>query len=154
MAALRQGLLSGRLGTDTFVERIDAAYHAKTHDELAAVTRDLPRSRRVWRAVVARLSPAVETPAVPLRPPEMRDGESRVLGRNQSCDYSIADPTVSGRHAALSRCGDGWRIRDLGSRNGTRVNGWLVTEQALRPGDTIALGATVFVFRPPQAGGS
>jgi pSer/pThr/pTyr-binding forkhead associated (FHA) protein len=145
---LRQGLLSGRLGTDTFVERVDAAYQAKTRDELEAVTGDLPRHRRVWQAIFARVATAVAPPPIPLQPPEMREGESRVLGRNPSCDYAIADATVSARHAELARTRGGWRIRDLGSRNGTRVNGWLVREQGLQTGDTIELGATVFVFRP------
>lgn len=71
-----------------------------------------------------------------------------MLGRNPTCDYAIADPTVSARHAELTRTRDGWRIKDLSSRNGTRVNGWLIREQALRPGDTIELGATAFVFWP------
>jgi hypothetical protein len=148
VALLRQGLLSGRLGTDTFVERVDAVYQAKTHDELEAVTGDLPRHRRMWQAVVARMAKAAAPWAIPLQPPEMRAGESRVIGRNASCDYAVHDGTVSGRHAELARTADGWRIKDLGSRNGTRVNGWLVREQTLVPGDTIELGATLFVFRP------
>jgi hypothetical protein len=148
VAVLRQSLLSGRLGTDTFVERVDAAYQAKTHDELDAVTRDLPRHRRVWRALVARMAAAVAGPAIPLEPPPMREGEERVIGRNPACDYAVPDATVSSRHAELARTRDGWRIKDLSSRNGTRVNGWLVREQALRAGDVIELGATLFVFRP------
>ena len=78
----------------------------------------------------------------------MAEGDRRVMGRETTCDYAIADQTVSARHAELVRSGDGWLIRDLGSRNGTRVNGWLVQEQRLEPGDTLTLGTTVFVFRP------
>jgi hypothetical protein len=147
---LRRGLLTGRLGTDTFVARVDAAYRAKTHEDLAAVTRDLPRHRRIWAAVIERLATSAGTePARPserLRPPEMRTGEQRVLGRDRACDYTIADPAVSNRHAQLVRTSDGWTIRDLGSRNGTRVNGWLIDEQPLRDGDTLSLGNTTFVF--------
>jgi hypothetical protein len=44
--------------------------------------------------------------------------------------------------------GADWLIRDMGSRNGTRVNGWLVKEQELRPADTLAFRASVFTFRP------
>jgi FHA domain-containing protein/uncharacterized protein DUF1707 len=148
IAVLRHGLVSGRLGTDTFVERVDAAYQAKSHEELEALTGDLPRHRQVWRALLARVAGAVGPPAIPLEPPATREGQARVLGRNPSCDYAIADKTVSGRHAELSRTASGWRIRDLGSLNGTRVNGWLVREQDLKPGDTIELGATFFVFWP------
>ena len=146
VGVLRNGLLSGRLGTETFVARVDAAYRAKTHDELAAVTEDLPRHRRLWDALVDRLWR--ERAPLELRPPEMHSGETRVLGRSYDCDYAIADPTVSNRHAELVRVRDGWMIRDLGSRNGTRVNGWLAKEERLRPGDTITLGATTLVFQP------
>jgi FHA domain-containing protein/uncharacterized protein DUF1707 len=152
VAVLRRGLLAGRLGTETFVERVDAAYQAKTHDELASVTQDLPRQRKLWQAFLDRIAPGNEAPTigcpVELQPPAMADGERRALGRNATCDYAIADPAVSGTHAELVRSGDGWLIRDLGSRNGTRVNGWLVEEAILRPGDTLTLGASVFVFRP------
>jgi pSer/pThr/pTyr-binding forkhead associated (FHA) protein len=79
--------------------------------------------------------------------PEIGVGEARSLGRATSCDYVIHDPTVSNRHAELVRVDDGgWLIRDLGSRNGTRVNGWLVKEQRLRDGDTLTLGESVFLF--------
>src|SRR3954452_15119800 len=137
-------MLAGRLGTDTFVERVDAAYRAKTHDELAGITGDLPRPRRIWHAVLERLAPAL----APLEPPAMDAGDKRVLGRGNGCDYAIADSTVSWRHAEIVRLDDGWLIRDLGSRNGTRVNGWLTSEQRLQRGDTLTLGATSFEFRP------
>jgi pSer/pThr/pTyr-binding forkhead associated (FHA) protein len=78
----------------------------------------------------------------------MREGERRVLGRGNSCDYAIADPTVSMRHAELLRVDGGWRIRDLDSLNGTRVNGWLVKQQRLQRGDTLALGGVCFRFEP------
>jgi len=150
VGVLRRGLLTGRLGTDTFIGRVDAAYQAKTHDELASVTQDLPRHRAFVRNLLERFLPPAEaaTPPVPLQPPSMEAGETRVLGRDVACDYSIGDQTVSSRHAELVRCDDGWLVRDLGSRNGTRVNGWLVKEERLRPGDILTLGARAFVFRP------
>jgi FHA domain/DUF1707 SHOCT-like domain len=150
VAVLRRGLLQGRLGTETFIGRVDAAYQAKTHDELASVTQDLPRHRAFVRNLLERFLPAAEAAQqpVPLQPPSMGTGETRVLGRDAACDYSIADPTVSNRHAELVLDGDCWVIRDLGSRNGTRVNGWLVKEERLRPGDILSLGARDFVFRP------
>ena len=144
VAVLRDGLMHGRLGTDTFVERVDAVYRAKTHGELADVTRDLPSRGFRLRALVDRLltGPGPRT----LHVPDVPAGEGRVLGRADSCDYVIYDPTVSNRHAELIRLDDGWLIRDLGSRNGTRVNGWLVKEQRLRDGDTLTFGGSVFLF--------
>jgi hypothetical protein len=144
VAVLREGMLDGRLGTDTFVKRVDAAYRAKTHHELADVTRDLPRPALRLRALVDRLVSG-NRPRT-LHAPDLAIGDGRVLGRAGSCDYVIYDPTVSGRHAELVRLDDGWLIRDLGSRNGTRVNGWLVKEQRLRDGDTLTFGGSVFLF--------
>ncbi|MBK9653987.1 MAG: FHA domain-containing protein [Rhodanobacteraceae bacterium] len=46
-----------------------------------------------------------------------------VIGRDPAVEYSIDDPTVSRRHAELVRSADGWRLRDLGSANGTEING-------------------------------
>jgi predicted component of type VI protein secretion system len=100
----------------------------------------------VWRFVLERFGPVTDE-WVQLDAPEMELGERRVLGRSNWCDYAIADPTVSTRHAELVRVDDGWIIRDLGSLNGTRVNGWLVKEQRLRPGDTLALGGASFRFQ-------
>src|SRR4051794_29691311 len=107
------------------------------------------RPRRVWDAVGERLALGTKAPRS-LRPPRMSEGDRRVLGRDNACDFRIADTTVSSRHAELVRISDGWLIRDLHSRNGTRVNGWLIDEHELRPGDTITLGSSVFLFRPPS----
>jgi hypothetical protein len=153
VAALRKGLLAGRLDPDTFAARVDAAYRARTHDELATVTDDLPRRHRGWRALLDRIAPAGAPPPC-LRPPQMTDGDTRVLGRSNTCDYAIEDPTVSSRHAQLMRDAHGWLIKDLGSLNGTRVNGWLVDRQRLRAGDTLALGGAEFVFKPPGEPGT
>jgi hypothetical protein len=150
VAVLRRGLLSGRLGSDTFVERVDSAYRAKTHQELELVTDDLPRHRQVWRAMLERIAAARMPRPARLEPPDLGAGERRVLGRSNECDYAIPDATVSARHAELEHDEDGWLIRDLGSRNGTRVNGWLVSERRLLPGDTVTLGSTVYLFHPPD----
>jgi pSer/pThr/pTyr-binding forkhead associated (FHA) protein len=99
----------------------------------------------LWHALIDRLEPTPKR----LAPPAMDPGERRVLGRANTCDYAIADPTVSTRHAELVRTDDGWLVRDLGSLNGTRVNGWLANEEPLHPGDTLALGGSVFTFDPP-----
>jgi pSer/pThr/pTyr-binding forkhead associated (FHA) protein len=63
-----------------------------------------------------------------------------VIGRSSSCQLVLADDTVSRRHAEL-RIQDGrWLLRDLGSSNGTWVNGRRVVEAEVRPGDTVHLG--------------
>jgi transcriptional regulator with GAF, ATPase, and Fis domain len=69
------------------------------------------------------------------------------IGRDPSNLLSISDPSLSRRHCALSRDRDGYRIRDLDSRNGTSVNGVAVKEARLRDGDQISVGDSVFVLR-------
>jgi hypothetical protein len=75
-------------------------------------------------------------------------GTSFTIGRTQDCDLRIADMSVSRRHAQLDRSEDGWLLSDLGSHNGTRVNGWLVREPVpVRPGDLLQFGSALFVIR-------
>ena len=69
-----------------------------------------------------------------------------VVGRLPECDVVLGDPNVSRRHAELRRAGDAIVVTDLGSTNGTRVNGVPVREQELRSGDEITLGSTTLVF--------
>jgi Domain of unknown function (DUF1707)/FHA domain len=77
------------------------------------------------------------------------NGTSFTIGRTQDCDLRIADMSVSRLHAQLDRHQDGWLLSDLGSHNGTRVNGWLVREPVpVRPGDLLQFGSAVFVIQP------
>ncbi|MFQ5554718.1 MAG: FhaA domain-containing protein [Acidimicrobiia bacterium] len=77
-------------------------------------------------------------------------GDNRVLvGRDDEVDIHLDDPQVSRLHAVVFReAGKAW-INDLGSANGTTVNGTVVNDQAvpLRPGDTVAFGPATFAFR-------
>lgn len=69
-----------------------------------------------------------------------------IIGRAPECDVELADATVSRRHAEIVRDGDAWFIRDLGSSNGTKVNGAGVVDQMLHDGDEIRLGSITFMF--------
>jgi hypothetical protein len=68
------------------------------------------------------------------------------IGRLPECDINLADPNVSRHHAELRPAGTTFMVADLRSTNGTRVNGAPVTEQTLRDGDLITVGATVLRF--------
>ncbi len=80
-------------------------------------------------------------------------GTSFTIGRTQECDLRISDLSVSRLHARLVRVEDGWLLRDLGSHNGTRVNGWLIREPVpVRAGDRVEFGSALFVIQEPVAG--
>ncbi len=68
------------------------------------------------------------------------------IGRMPECDVVLSDPNVSRRHAEVRRQGNGFVVVDLGSTNGTRVNGAMVKERALVDGDEIMVGSTKLRF--------
>lgn len=75
------------------------------------------------------------------------EGPTAVLGRSRECDCVIDDANVSRRHAELQRDGRGdWRVRDLGSTNGVKVNSRKVDQARVSSGDEITLGTTTFTF--------
>ncbi len=72
--------------------------------------------------------------------------EPCVIGRSSKCDVQVDQESVSRNHARISRLGDGYSIRDLGSTNGTYVNDELVDDVMLRDGDQVKIGRTIFKF--------
>jgi adenylate cyclase len=74
-----------------------------------------------------------------------------VIGREVSCDLPVVDPEVSRRHAELSADADGLRVRDLGSRNGTFVNGVQITDALLMSGDMLSVGGVELLVIEDEA---
>lgn len=75
-------------------------------------------------------------------------GRRAVLGREESSDIVIQDPEASRRHAQVGWQGGQFVLEDLGSTNGTYVNGiQITTPQVLNPGDSIGIGQTALVFQ-------
>lgn len=64
------------------------------------------------------------------------------LGRNPSNNVVIEGPAVSGTHCQIEKTEDGYRVTDLGSTNGTRVNNVPIDSAELKRSDIIALGTT------------
>jgi hypothetical protein len=67
------------------------------------------------------------------------------IGRSSDCVVVVADPVVSGKHAAITSRGDRWWVEDLGSTNGTQVNDQYVSAPvAVGVGDEIQVGPARF----------
>jgi len=87
---------------------------------------------------------AVTGPAAP-QTFGLAEGTSAV-GQGEGCDVTLTDRYVSRRHCEIEVSPLDAVVRDLGSKNGTLVNGLPVTEHVLRPGDRITIGTTELVF--------
>jgi pSer/pThr/pTyr-binding forkhead associated (FHA) protein len=75
-----------------------------------------------------------------------------VVGRHRWCDARIASPRVSRRHCCLAPDHDGVLVRDLGSTNGTLINGRRVEEGVLRPGDELSIAHYRYQLKESSGG--
>jgi hypothetical protein len=171
---LRDGSVAGRLSNDTFLRRVDRALRARRVDELAGLVRDLPsapdegagpgRAAKAWSRLAERLRAARFPAAWPgARFPAAWPGARLprlvlprgprtvfTIGRSPDCDLPLGDITVSWHHAELRRADQTWVLVDLGSKNGTRVNGWRADSGfAVRAGDWVSFGAAAFRLTDP-----
>jgi pSer/pThr/pTyr-binding forkhead associated (FHA) protein len=82
-----------------------------------------------------------------------------VIGRRRDCDLRIPLVHVSRRHCQISSNKDTLKVRDLGSRNGTYLNGKRIKEATIQPGDYLTIGPLTFLLqingqpkeiKPPQ----
>lgn len=81
------------------------------------------------------------------------DAERMTIGTLESNDVVVEADGVSRVHAVFEQLGDAWCVRDLGSRNGTFVNGGrIIGERALHSGDEILLGKLRLLFHGPSTG--
>jgi hypothetical protein len=104
--------------------------------ETQAYTPDVP-----LEASVPTYALVFEGRSIPLR------GETVVLGRSRDCDVHLADPNVSRRHAEVRPEDDGaYTLVDLGSTNGTELNGKRVSHARLSEGDAITIGQAELTF--------
>ncbi|WP_053754250.1 DUF1707 and FHA domain-containing protein [Streptomyces sp. MMG1533] len=156
LKVLRDGVAMGRLSHDTFVRRMELALSARRSDELAVLTADLPTESRVARLVfgtveavsgfTVRLRRAWQAERLPkLLLPHPGNGHALRIGRDPANGLRLTHETVSRVHAELSRQGGMWVLRDLGSTNGTTVNGRRVIGAAVvREGDQVGFGRMAF----------
>ncbi|TDW76363.1 DUF1707 and FHA domain-containing protein [Kribbella pratensis] len=102
-----------------------------------------------WLDGLPRLSlvrPAVAVPLPGLALPAPGSPTVRI-GRGPGATLRMADESVSRHHAELRHVDEGWLLRDLGSMNGTTVNGLRITTTVrVRPGDRVGFGAVTYVL--------
>ncbi|CAL9415024.1 MULTISPECIES: DUF1707 and FHA domain-containing protein [Streptomyces] len=156
LSVLRDGVAMGRLSHDTFVRRMELALAARRLEELAALTADLPTESRLSRLVFGtveavsgfgvRLGRAWRAERLPkLLLPHPGAGPALRIGRDPASGLRLSHETVSRVHAELTLQGGMWVLRDLGSTNGTTVNGRRVIGAAVvREGDQIGFGQMTF----------
>src|SRR5215831_2846296 len=83
---------------------------------------------------------------------EVRAGSILRIGRTSKSDYAIGeDSYLSSQHFAVECDGTQVRIRDLGSSNGTFVNGDKITECVVQPGDSVVAGGSTFAIQVDAA---
>ena len=76
----------------------------------------------------------------------LRGAAEITFGRDPANTISVADPALSRHHCVFAAEPEGWTVRDVGSSNGTFVNGVQVATHRLSEGDRVAVGSSVFLF--------
>src|SRR5215472_11068640 len=164
------GLRSGRGAGQALADRLAWLWQAR---------RGLGRHWRAWRAAASKswiaAGDPLMTPQVamsgaspgqaaatffPIGEPQSlclprQADRGLTIGRAPSCDFTVTDLSVSRWHARLHHEDGNWLLSDLGSTNGTKLNGWRVTSAVpVQPGDSVVFGSAAYVIieRPVMAG--
>lgn len=146
VALLRRRCTEGYLSVDTYERRVEEVLRARSAEQLAGLTADLPAIGLMARLRQWRVGPAAEPPDALRLPLELVRQRPLTLGRSRYCDVVVAHDTVSRRHAEIRREADGCYVTDLGSSNGTWIEGRRVErERRVRSGDQILLGGCLVV---------
>ena len=85
---------------------------------------------------------------------ELPPGRSVVVGRGVATDIAIYDPTISRRHAELTARGDAIEVKDLGSSNGTCINGSRVATGRLMVNDSVTFGKVTYKVKEIRPAGA
>lgn len=72
------------------------------------------------------------------------------IGREEGCDVCLRDPKASRQHARIIVENSVAEVEDLGSSNGTRLNGKAIRRRVLRPGDVIQIGTSLVAFKEEE----
>ncbi|OEV04463.1 DUF1707 and FHA domain-containing protein [Streptomyces oceani] len=161
LEVLRDSAADGRVSQGTFEHRMEVILHAQQHNELDAVLQDLRTrktgSRWLFRTVQAvsgfpvKLRRAWQSERLPELMLPVTGPYPLSIGRAPGSVLRLNHFTVSRTHAQLRNTGEGgWSLRDLGSSNGTWVNGRRVTGTVqVRPGDHVLFGQVGYRLAAP-----
>jgi hypothetical protein len=155
---LRRAHAQDIVGLETLEWRTERAYLVSSLLDLRALVADLPalRIRERLARLLAGLSaeedatdPCFSTMFVSL---PARADRPVLVGRSHTCTVRVADDTVSRRHLALEKQDAGWLVRDLGSTNGTFLEGVAIREALIMPGQFVEAGNTRLCVTFPGRG--
>jgi Protein of unknown function (DUF3662)/Inner membrane component of T3SS, cytoplasmic domain len=137
-------LRPGEAEVDAAVSRVR---EVPVHDDAA------DGGTRVFEVPVIRSPDVVIEVREPNRPARRvpASGAPIRIGRSPECELVLRDSRASRRHARLAARDGVLVLTDLGSTNGTRVNGHRITEMVLGAGDRIAIGETILLIEPASA---
>jgi hypothetical protein len=147
---VRAAFAGGLMSEDTLAFRLGLLFGRRLIDPRALIgdlslrTRRSRRSvagtaARVWRRLLAQ-STEVESIPLVLALDWVGAEPDLLLGRGADCDVRFSNDSISRHHARLTFRDGSWIIHDLGSTNGTFVNGHIVGRCDLQPGDRLELG--------------
>lgn len=123
-------------------------WRTKLNDSLAWRRKPVTLARVADKNAESQVPSALKVsggPELKLFETSLQKRESVVIGRAPDCDVVIQDLKASRRHAQLTRKVDGFLLEDLGSRNGTLVNGAKIKEPILlKANQTFQIGDTMF----------
>ncbi|MCT2590887.1 FHA domain-containing protein [Streptomyces sp. N2-109] len=160
LEVLRESAVEGRISQDTFLRRMEVILQVQRYDELEAAVQDLRTRRRGTRWVFRTVGALSAFPVMVRRAwqterlPELllpAPGPYALsIGRAPGSVLRLNDFTVSRTHAQLRHTDEGWTLRDLGSSNGTWVNGRRVTGKTrVWPGDQVRFGQVGYRLTAP-----
>jgi hypothetical protein len=148
-------LAVGEFGIATRLVSADVPGRQTPPADVPDLPLDQPAQTMIYRPPTPPLPDSDEPPAPPEREVVTLTINGRkeeitsprvVLGRSRTTDVHVADVNVSRRHAEIRQEGATYWIVDLGSTNGTLLNGKRIERERLQDGDTITLGSSDVVF--------
>jgi len=141
--------------TELDVENVEIREAYRRHSERLAAAPEEFRQRLevVWQTVASLPGPLGDGPHVVVRgtgaPNPVPLRAPFVVGSDPGCDLTLDVDLVSVRHCRFSETDGDWWVEDLGSTNGTFVNGDEASETPLKDGDVIQVGEAQLVFFRP-----